>query len=124
ATLWLPSRGRYPEMLLTARTDSAGLIDRAPSPRIFRERVLTDGQTAAAGPKLGDDEDRAILRESGTKDVIVVPLRSGTAVIGCLEVANRLGDSERFRVDDVQLLETLAAHAAVAVENSRLVDRL
>ncbi|MGH3728113.1 MAG: putative bifunctional diguanylate cyclase/phosphodiesterase [Micromonosporaceae bacterium] len=124
ATLWLPSRGRYPEMLLTARADSAGLIDRASSPRLFRERVLAEGQTVAVGPKLGDEEDRSILRGSGAKDVIEVPLRSGTAVIGCLEVANRLGDLERFRGDDVQLLETLAAHAAVAVENSRLVDRL
>lgn len=124
ATLWLPQRGRYPEVLLTARADSSGLIDRAPTPRIFRERALADGQTVAVGPKLGDEEDRAVLRDSGVKDVVVVPLCSGSAVIGSLEVANRLGDVERFRKDDVQLLETLAAHAAVAVENSRLVDRL
>ncbi|MGH3736015.1 MAG: putative bifunctional diguanylate cyclase/phosphodiesterase [Micromonosporaceae bacterium] len=124
ATLWLPQRGRYPETLLSARADSAGLIDRAFSPRVFRERALAEGHTVAVGPKLGDAEDRVLLREAATKDVIVVPLKSGTATIGCLEVANRLGDLERFRADDVQLLETLAAHAAVAVENSRLVDRL
>jgi len=124
ATLWLPERGRYPQVLLTAKADSAGLIDRAPTPQIFRKRVLVDGHTVAAGPKLGHEEDRAVVRDSGVKDVIVVPLRSGSAIIGSLEVANRLGDLERFRKDDVQLLETLAAHAAVAVENSRLVDRL
>src|SRR5439155_4784699 len=50
--------------------------------------------------------------------------RSGNAVIGTLEVAGRLGDVAHFGDDDVRLLETLAAHAAVAVENSRLVDRL
>jgi diguanylate cyclase (GGDEF)-like protein len=124
ATLWLPERGRYPQVMLTAKADSPGLIDRAPTPRIFRERVFVEGHTVAAGPKLGYEEDRSLVRDSGVKDVIVVPLRSGSAVIGCLEVANRLGDLERFRKDDVQLLETLAAHAAVAVENSRLVDRL
>ncbi|MGH3713820.1 MAG: diguanylate cyclase domain-containing protein, partial [Micromonosporaceae bacterium] len=124
ATLWLPQRGRYPDVLLTARADSAGLIDRATSPRVFRERAMSEGHTVAVGPKFGDNDDRGMLRSAGGKDVIVVPLRSGTATIGSLEVANRLGDLERFRSDDVQLLETLAAHAAVAVENSRLVDRL
>ena len=54
----------------------------------------------------------------------MVPLRSGSAVIGSLEVTGRLGDISAFRPADVRLLETLAAHAAVAVENSRLVDRL
>ena len=54
----------------------------------------------------------------------MVPLRSGQAVIGTLEVANRLGETAHFGADDVRLIETIAAHAAVAVENSRLVDRL
>ena len=54
----------------------------------------------------------------------MVPLRSGQTVIGTLEVVNRLGDASHFRAGDVQVLETIAAHAAVAVENSRLVDRL
>ena len=53
-----------------------------------------------------------------------MPLRSGAAVIGTLEVADRLGDLTHFGQADVRLLETVAAHAAVAVENSRLVDRL
>ena len=55
---------------------------------------------------------------------MVVPLRAGSAVIGCLEVAGRVGDYTHFSGSDVRLLETIAAHAAVAVENSRLVDRL
>lgn len=124
ATLWLPPRARHPELLLTARADDLGLLDRPATPHQFRRRALTDGATVAVGPKLGDEDDRATLRDSRVKDLIVVPLRSGSAVIGCLEVADRLGDQERFRADDVRLLETLGAHAAVAVENSRLVDRL
>ena len=124
ATLWLPPRSRHTELLLTARADDLGLLDRPNTPHEFRMRALSDGVIVAVGPKLGDDEDRVKLRNSRVKDLIVVPLRSGSAVIGCLEVANRLGDQERFRADDVRLLETLGAHAAVAVENSRLVDRL
>ena len=45
-------------------------------------------------------------------------------MIGALEVTNRLGDIGFFTPDDVPVLETVAAHAAVALENSRLVDRL
>ncbi len=124
ATLWLPPRGRYQEVLLTARADNTGLLDSSGTPHELRRRALAAGATVAAGPKQGDPEHRSILRRVGVKDVVIVPLSSGSAVVGCLEVANRLGDLERFRAEDVQLLETLCAHAAVAVENSRLVDRL
>jgi len=67
---------------------------------------------------------RPAVRAAGAKDVIVVPLRSGQATIGTLEVVNRVGEILTFRAADVQVLETIAAHAAVAVENSRLVERL
>jgi diguanylate cyclase (GGDEF)-like protein len=78
----------------------------------------------SVGPHTGDRALRSALRSAGTKDAIAVPLRAGSAVIGCLEVADRLGDFNHFIQSDVQLLEAVAAHAAVAVENFRLVDRL
>jgi len=125
ATLWLPAQGRrHPEVLLSARLDTTGLLDMPPTPALLRELAVNRGETIAVGPKMGAEETRKLLREHRIKDAIVVPLRSGQAVIGCLEVANRLGDLERFDQEDVRLLETLGAHAAVAVENSRLVDRL
>jgi diguanylate cyclase (GGDEF)-like protein len=124
ATLWLPAHGRYPENLLSARVDDRGLLDLSATPEAIRKRATETGETVAVGPKTGEEHLRAVLREAGTKDVIVVPLRSGTAVIGTLEVAGRLGDLAYFAPDDVRLLETVAAHTAVAVENSRLVDRL
>jgi diguanylate cyclase (GGDEF)-like protein len=124
ATLWLPADGRYPQTLLTARVDSSGLLDQSPTPPMLRERAVADGTTVVVGPKVGESALRALLRGSGIKDAIVVPLRSGSAVIGSLEVVGRLGERAFFGPDDVRLLQTLAAHAAVAVENSRLVDRL
>ncbi|MEN3308603.1 MAG: hypothetical protein V7603_4805 [Micromonosporaceae bacterium] len=124
ATLWLSAQGRYPETLLSARADDGGLIDISATPEALRRQAVETGLTVAAGPKLGDDQGRAELREHSVKDVIVVPLRSGTAVIGCLEVSGRMGDYATFTEDDVRLLETVAAQAAVAVENTRLVDRL
>jgi diguanylate cyclase (GGDEF)-like protein len=125
ATLWLAPQGRHPEVLLTARVENRGLLDLSPTPAAIRDRAMSNGQTIAVGPRFDDSgELRSALRGSKIKDVIVVPLRSGQIHIGSLEVCNRLGDTRTFRDGDVQVLETIAAHAAVAVENARLVDRL
>ncbi|GGM18328.1 putative bifunctional diguanylate cyclase/phosphodiesterase [Dactylosporangium sucinum] len=124
ATLWVPAHGRHQETLLSARFDYQGLLDNAPTPDLFRQLAMRTGETIAVGPKVGDPDLRATLQDAGVKDVIVVPLRSSGVPIGTLEVAGRLGEQTAFGKEDVQLLETLSAHAGVAVENSRLVDRL
>jgi diguanylate cyclase (GGDEF)-like protein len=125
ATLWLPAQGRHPEVLLSARVDDDGLLDISPTPAAVRERVVTDQHAVAVGAQFDATADlRPAARAVGVKDVIVVPLRSGQATVGTLEVVNRVGDILTFRAADVQVLETIAAHAAVAVENSRLVERL
>ena len=124
ATLWLPAQGRHPEVLLTSRVDDHGLLDVTGTPDALRLRASAEGVAIAVGARLGDDRARALLRESGAKEAIVVPLRSGAAVIGTLEVVNRLNYATTFTPDDVRLIETLAAHVSVAVENSRLVERL
>jgi diguanylate cyclase (GGDEF)-like protein len=124
ATLWVPGRGRHPEVLLSAKVDYSALLDVAATSPELRHRAFESGETVAVGPKLGEDLHRVELRKSGTKDAIAVPLRAGSVVIGCLEAANRLGGTSYFGPSDVRLLETIAAHAAVAVENSRLVERL
>ena len=51
---------------------------------------------------------------------MVAPLRGDRGVLGLMVVANRLGDVSTFDDDDVRLLETLARHAGVALENGRL----
>ncbi|BCJ52403.1 bifunctional diguanylate cyclase/phosphodiesterase [Actinoplanes sp. NBRC 14428] len=125
ATLWLPAQGRHPEVLLTARVDGKGLLDISPTPGPVRERAISGGRTVPVGGRFGETAElRPYLRDGGVKDVIAVPLRSGQTTVGSLEVINRLGDAITFRDADVQVLETIAAHAAVAVENSRLVERL
>jgi diguanylate cyclase (GGDEF)-like protein len=125
ATLWLPAQGRHPEVMLTARVDDPGLLDFARTPAIVRERVSALQRTIAAGSRLGGEAElRTALRKERVKDVIVAPLRSGQATIGTLEVVNRLGEIGHFIAADVPIFETIAAHAAVALENSRLVDRL
>ncbi|MEV0807479.1 bifunctional diguanylate cyclase/phosphodiesterase [Micromonospora sp. NPDC050200] len=124
-TLWLPAQGRHPEVLLTARLDDRGLLDVALTPAVLRQRTYDAGRTLSVGRELGGDAElRRELSDQRVKDAIVVPLRSGPAVIGTLEVANRLSDVGHFTASDIPIFETVAAHAAVALENSRLVDRL
>jgi diguanylate cyclase (GGDEF)-like protein len=57
-----------------------------------------------------------IIEES----LLAVPLRYGTNVVGVI-VLSKLGLNQ-FDEDDERLLDVLAGHAAVAVENARLYD--
>ncbi|WFE42453.1 bifunctional diguanylate cyclase/phosphodiesterase [Micromonospora sp. WMMD998] len=125
ATLWVPAQSRHPETLLTSRADDPGLLDVAHTPQALRDKVRSTRRTVAVGHGVTTDgEFRAELGERRIKDAVATPLRSGQVVIGTLEVANRVGDGNHFTAADIALLETVAAHAAVALENSRLVDRL
>jgi diguanylate cyclase (GGDEF)-like protein len=54
------------------------------------------------------------------ESLLAVPLRYGTRVVGVI-VVSKLGLSQ-FDEDEVRLLEVLAGHAAVAVENARLYE--
>jgi diguanylate cyclase (GGDEF)-like protein len=62
--------------------------------------------------------------ELGAKDLILAPLRSEDAVVGAMVVSGRLAAVSTFDSSDTRLFETLANHASVAIENSRLVEQL
>jgi diguanylate cyclase (GGDEF)-like protein len=124
-TIRLPASGRHPEVLLTSKIEAQGLLDFGRTPAALTERATAERRSVAVGAKLSTDSDLLpVLREAKVKDCIVVPLRSGQAVIGTLEMVNRLSDFKHFTPSDVRVVETIAAHAAAAVENSRLVERL
>ncbi|MGH8774758.1 MAG: GAF domain-containing protein, partial [Jiangellaceae bacterium] len=60
------------------------------------------------------------VREEGLVAILGVPLLLGSRVLGVLYAANR---SERpFSREEVALLVTLAAHAAVAIDTARLLE--
>jgi len=86
-----------------AQTGESVVANRAPDdPRLF----------------VGIDEQTGFQ----TSSLLAVPLQTGGRILGVFEVANKLrGD---FDADNLALVETLAASAAVAIENARLVETL
>jgi diguanylate cyclase (GGDEF)-like protein len=67
---------------------------------------------------------RALLENRGMRDAIVVPLVADADVIGTMLVADRLGEVRSFDDEDARLLQTVADHAGIAVQNGLLVDQL
>ncbi len=57
-----------------------------------------------------------------TRSLIAVPLKVKDRIIGVLEAVNRV-DNTPFADDDVELLTTLSAQAAIAIENARLFQQ-
>ncbi len=60
--------------------------------------------------------------EFQTRNMLAVPMRTHNKTIGCLEALNKRGD-QIFTDEDVNMLTTLAAQAAVAIENARLFEQ-
>ncbi len=66
--------------------------------------------------------DPAIDRHTGlcTTSLLAAPLRVRDAVIGVLQVVNKLDDE--FDTHDLTLIETLSSSAAIAIDNAQLVE--
>jgi signal transduction histidine kinase len=58
-----------------------------------------------------------------TRSILCAPMRLGDRVVGVMQLLNKR-NGEPFYEQDLRLLTTLAAQAAVAVENARLVRSL
>lgn len=119
ATLWLPGRDGFAPTGLRAGVDDGVTVLTTAEPDLTRAQVIEQGRTLMWSRNAGTTDDPEPI-----SDVIATPLWSGETVVGVLEVSNRLGENAGFGRDDVRLLETLAAHAGVAVQNSRLLNRL
>jgi diguanylate cyclase (GGDEF)-like protein len=97
--------------------------------QVFRTRVgegLTGHVVETGDPLLLDDASACefAVEIPGTakieESIIAVPLHYGSRVTGAI-VVSKLGLSQ-FDEDDLRLLEVLAGHAAVALENARLYE--
>ena len=71
-----------------------------------------------------DVTHQGYLTSRVARDLVACPLIMGDEVIGTITVMNRLGDVSTFGVEDLRVFETLTNHAAVSLENVRLIDRL
>src|ERR1700712_154046 len=104
---------------LTHAEGSAG-----PEDERLLERVVGRGEPVLLQRATRDVDDRRWLDSHGVSDAIAVPLRGTAGVLGTLVVTDRLGDVRSFDASDVQLLETVANHGSVALQNRRLIDEL
>ena len=77
-----------------------------------------------ATPSRSGAQQQAWLEEHRLRDAMATPLHAGGALLGMLAVGNRLSDVATFGADDLALLETFAAQASVALENTRLDHNL
>jgi len=88
-------------------------------------RQVVDGRSPLLLPR-GTRDATAQRRLAGevARDAVAVPLRGSAGPLGVLLVADRLGDLRTFTEDDVRLLETVANHAGVALQNGQLMAQL
>jgi signal transduction histidine kinase len=87
--------------------------------------VASHGESVIVADALADQRHvRSVGERTGltTRSILSVPLKTKQGVIGVLQVMDEIAD--RFGLSDQMLLEPLAASAAIAIENARLVNAL
>jgi diguanylate cyclase (GGDEF)-like protein len=83
-------------------------------------RAALDGRSVLLAPESG----RGKADGGRPRDGIAVPLQPEGRVEAVLLVSDRMFEAETFGREDLQLLETLAAHATVTLDKARVVARL
>jgi signal transduction histidine kinase len=78
-------------------------------------------QDAAADPRVYRRVDSAL--QFKTRSILGVPLLVKREAIGVIEAVNK-HPTRNYTEDDLAILETLAAQAAIAIENARLLIKL
>ena len=101
------------DVSVPVRNSIAGWIVRKGKPLLIRD--------AKNDPRWHDHIDETI--DFDTRSILGVPLKVKDQIIGVMELLNKLGD-RGFGQDDIQIASTLAAQAAIAIENARLLDEL
>lgn len=87
--------------------------------------VVTHGEyvlvpDAPNDPRWFQEVEKSV--KTKTRNMLAVPMRAHTRIIGALEALNKRNDAP-FTTDDINTLTTLAAQAAIAIENARLFQQ-
>jgi signal transduction histidine kinase/HAMP domain-containing protein len=70
-----------------------------------------------------NEREKTLLRELGTRSMLVLPLRVRDRVLGAVTLASR-GDERPYDMNDLLLARELANRVALAVENARLFHEI
>lgn len=100
------------ELRLPAGTGLGGMVSRTGEP-CTTSHYLRDGALIHSA-----DIDATVEAE-GIRSLAGVPLKLENRIIGVLMAAHR--DEQTFAAQEVSMLEMLGAHAAVAIDNARLL---
>lgn len=96
---------------------SEGIIGRS-----VRENACQSVLDARADPHFAAQLDaRSGFR---TRSLLCAPMRVQDRTIGAIELVNKKGGNGQFAPGDIQVLQALAASAALAIENARLAASL
>lgn len=87
--------------------------------QIFQEKKPLSVNDAMDDHRLFREVDD--ITQFQTQSIMGVPLMVKNKAVGVIEVINKLDGN--FNADDIQLLEFLAAQAAIAIENTRLFQQ-
>ena len=88
--------------------------------------VVSSGESALVRDTRADARFNAAVDQSTgftTRDLLCTPVRAANGeIVGALEVLNR--QSGQFDEEDLALLEAISSQAAIALQNTRLVERI
>ena len=87
-------------------------------------RLAAEGEPILLRRPIENQRLAAHFGERGIRDAMIAPLRVDQKIVGKMLIGNRLGDVSSFDGEDLKLLETLASHASISLENARLVATL
>jgi len=104
---------RSPDLTVPLDNSIAGWIVRKGKPLLIRD--------AKNDPRWYPLIDQTT--DFDTRSILGVPLKVKDEIIGVLQLVNKIGD-RGFSQDDIQIASTLAAQAAIAIENARLLEEL
>ena len=79
-------------------------------------------ETVCVGDMVKDPRSPPLSSQGGFRSLLVTPLITGGRSLGTVSVCSQAVDA--FTPDDVRLLETMAAQAAVVLENARLYSEV
>jgi signal transduction histidine kinase len=117
ALIFRAAAGPKSDELLNMRVPIEGSI----AGTVFKTQEPLIVQDTHTDPRHYSEVDRDI--QFTTQSILAVPMVFKERTIGVLEAVNKLNHG-RFSEHDVQTLSTLAAQAAIAIENARLVAEL